>query len=141
MVKSKCPFDKFCLDKDCGLTHSKVLCRNKECSDYFCTFRHTEKKLLCVDGRNCKNKENCQSLHPKDGDYCKHEENCFNQKCTKAHTRAWCSFAGRCNNYHCTNRHPKDRKAKCSRAGDCNNKKCNFLHPNASLSSSPLNKK
>ena len=133
-VKNKCPFDKFCIDENCALNHSqKNFCKhNEKCEYYFCSFRHSERRPLCVEGLHC----TCQLIHPKESDYCKSKETCFNEKCKFAHTRVWCTFKKNCTNYDCTSRHPKERR-KCDNGSNCSNKKCKFLHPSASVSSSP----
>src|SRR3990167_7211011 len=101
---NKCLFDKFCTKKDCSLAHSQKVCKfDGQCTSFFCQFRHSDKNLLCIAGHKCED-QNCQHTHPKDEDYCKNKENCFYEKCCKAHTRIWCSYAIKCNNYDCTKR-------------------------------------
>lgn len=60
---------------------------------------------------------------------CSFPGNCFNMNCGKAHTADKCPSPDACQDFHCPNRHSKQRPRCCHSGNTCRKPDCTFLHP------------
>ena len=61
--------------------------------------------------------------------FCVYPATCFNMNCGKGHTAEKCSNIHSCLDFHCRNRHSKQRQRPCISGAKCRNPQCLFLHP------------
>ncbi|KAL3130380.1 hypothetical protein ABBQ38_008205 [Trebouxia sp. C0009 RCD-2024] len=60
---------------------------------------------------------------------CNRPKNCFNISCGRAHTADICPSPDVCQDFHCPNRHSKQRTRCCNFGYTCHRPDCAFLHP------------